>query len=131
MKYIKSHKIFGSDMDKVTDQIRDIKDMFLELKDVGFNIGYDIRNSNNFEIEIGYNSDDYQVGHYNNHTFTMKDDLKEFLFRIKDYMNGWKMKIHSNHGYLYILDDGRISSVGHTLTERYPGLTRLKINFSK
>ena len=80
----------------------ELKDMALELTDMGFNVqifkdgphllnvGQDAKNDDDNIRIIIINS--------NRNNFTMKTDVKEFLFRTIDYMkdNGYKYDTHSN-----------------------------------
>lgn len=63
--------------------------------------------------------------------FNIGGDLKESLFRVKEFMSDWKMLINSNHGWVYLTDDGRVLTSGHTVTPNYPKFTKLDIIFSK
>ena len=103
----------------------EIKDMALELTDMGFNVQiFKDRQEVDDSIRI-------IINHKNN--FTMKTDVKEFLFRVIGYMedNGYKYDTHSNYGKLYFVEDGRIIISGGEARPNYPRFTMINILFKK
>jgi hypothetical protein len=103
----------------------ELKDMALELTDIGYNVQiFKDRQETDDNIRI-------IINHTNN--FTMKTDVKEFLFRAIGYMkdNGYKYDTHSNFGRLYFVEDGRIIISGGEARERYPSFTMINILFKK
>jgi hypothetical protein len=103
----------------------ELKDMALELTDIGYNVQiFKDRQETDDNIRI-------IINHINN--FTMKTDVKEFLFRAIGYMkdNGYKYDTHSNFGRLYFVEDGRIIISGGEARERYPSFTMINILFKK
>ena len=105
----------------------ELKDMALELTDIGFNIEiYDLGfvYNRNAEIIITINK-------VNN--FTMTPLLKDFLFRAIDYMkeNGYKLHSHSNYGRLHFNEDGRIILTSGEARENRPPFTMINITFKK
>ena len=103
----------------------ELKDMALELTDMGYNVQiFKDRQETDDNIRI-------IINHTNN--FTMKTDVKEFLFRAIGYMkdNGYKYDTHSNFGRLYFVEDGRIIISGGEARERYPSFTMINILFKK
>lgn len=115
----------------------ELKDMALELTDMGFNVqifkdgphllnvGQDAKNDDDNIRIIIINS--------NRNNFTMKTDVKEFLFRTIDYMkdNGYKYDTHSNYGRLHFTEDGRIIISSGEAREIYPSFTMINILFKK
>ncbi len=108
----------------------ELKDMALELTDMGFNVQIfkdkdtipGPEADDNILIIITYKGN-----------FTMKTDVKEFLFRSIGYMkdNGYVYDSHSNMGRLYFVEDGRIILSSGEARERYPSFTMIKILFKK
>ena len=95
MKYLKTFEsLYESPL------IIELKDMALELTDVGFKVEVfkDGTNTTNNIIVI--------ITHTNN--FTIKSDVKEFLFRATGYMKdkGYEHDTHSNWGSLFLTEDG-------------------------
>jgi hypothetical protein len=119
MRYLKTFESLGEE-----SLILDLKDMALELIDLGFNI----------QISRGYKNDDgIRIIITHKDKFTMKTDVKEFLFRSIGYMedNGYKYDTHSNYGRLYFIEDGRIIISSGEARERYPRFTMINITFKK
>lgn len=103
----------------------ELKDMALELTDMSYNVQiFKDQQISNDNIRI-------IINHTNN--FTMKTDVKEFLFRAIGYMkdNGYKYETHSNYGRLHFVEDGRIIISGGEARERYPSFTMINILFKK
>ena len=103
----------------------ELKDMALELTDMGYNVQiFKDQQISNDNIRV-------IITHKGN--FTMKTDVKEFLFRTIGYMedNGYKYDTHSNYGKLYFVEDGRIIISGGEARERYPSFTMINILFKK
>ena len=100
----------------------ELKDMALELSDMGYNVQIHRDEIDNIRVIIK---------HTNNYSFTMKSDVKEFLFRSIDYMkgNGYVYDTHSNYGRLYFTEDNRIIISGGEARERYPSFTMIDILF--
>ena len=104
----------------------ELKDMALELTDMGFNVQIfkdkdtipGPETDDNILIIIKYKGN-----------FTMKTDVKEFLFRAIGYMkdNGYVYDSHSNFGRLYFVEDGRIILSSGEAREGYPSFTMIKI----
>jgi hypothetical protein len=128
MKYLKTFEsLYESPL------IIELKDMALELTDVGFKVEVfkDGTNTTNNIIVI--------ITHTNN--FTIKTDVKEFLFRATGYMKdkGYEHDTHSNFGSLFLTEDGKIilpfakNDDGFTLeiTEDFPLFTMINILFKK
>ena len=108
----------------------ELKDMALELTDMGFNVQI----FKDKETIPGPEADDnilIIITYKGN--FTMKTDVKEFLFRSIGYMkdNGYVYDSHSNMGRLYFVEDGRIILSSGEARERYPSFTMIKILFKK
>ena len=108
----------------------ELKDMALELTDMGFNVQIfkdkdtipGPEANDNILIIITYKGN-----------FTMNTDVKEFLFRVIGYMkdNGYVYDSSSNMGRLYFVEDGRIILSCGEARERYPSFTMIKILFKK
>ena len=124
MKYLKTFEsLYESPL------IIELKDMALELTDVGFKVEVfkDGTNTTNNIIVI--------ITHTNN--FTIKSDVKEFLFRSTGYMKdkGYEHDTHSNWGSLFLTED----EIRHkiiipklfTVTEDFPIFTMINILFKK
>ena len=124
MKYLKTFEsLYESPL------IIELKDMALELTDVGFKVEVfkDGTNTTNNIIVI--------ITHTNN--FTIKSDVKEFLFRATGYMKdkGYEHDTHSNWGSLFLTED----EIRHkiiipklfTVTEDFPIFTMINILFKK
>ena len=103
----------------------ELKDMALELTDMGFNVQIfkdRPEADDSIRVIITYKGN-----------FTMKTDVKEFLFRTIDYMkdNGYGYDTHSNFGRLHFVEDGRIIISSGEARERYPSFTMINILFKK
>lgn len=100
----------------------ELKDMALELTDMGYNVQIS-------RDKIGSDNIRVIITHTNN--FTMKSDVKEFLFRSIDYMkdNGYVYDTHSNYGRLYFTEDNRIIISSGEARERYPSFTIINFLF--
>ena len=117
--------------------ILDLKDMALELIDMGYNVQIledeDMYGSD-FKKWKGQETDDkIRIIINNRNNFTMKTDVKEFLFRAIGYMedNGYIETTHSNFGKLHFTEDGRIILSSGEVRERYPSFTQINILFKK
>ena len=100
--------------------------MALELTDVGFKVEIfkDGTNTTDNIIVI--------ITHTNN--FTIKTDVKEFLFRATGYMKdkGYEHDTHSNWGSLFLTEDGKIIIPKlFEITEDFPLFTMINILFKK
>ena len=124
MKYLKTFEsLYESPL------IIELKDMALELTDVGFKVEVfkDGTNTTNNIIVI--------ITHTNN--FTIKSDVKEFLFRATGYMKdkGYEHDTHSNWGSLFLTEDvirhKIIIPKLFTVTEDFPIFTMINILFKK
>lgn len=120
MRYLKTFESV-----KEESLILDLKDMALELIDSGFNVSVyndPIGDTGNILVKI-----------VNRKNFTMNATVKEFIFRITDYMkdNGYKFDSHSNFGRLHLIEDGRIIISSGEARERYPSFTMINITFKK
>jgi len=120
MRYLKTFESLNEE-----SILLDLKDMALELNDLGFNIDVyndTIANTGNILVKIVHSRN-----------FTMGPLLKEFIFRITDYMkeNGYKFESHSNFGRLHLVEDGRIILTSGEARERYPSFTMINITFKK
>lgn len=124
MKYLKTFEsLYESPL------IIELKDMALELTDVGFKVEVfkDGTNTTNNIIVI--------ITHTNN--FTIKSDVKEFLFRATGYMKdkGYEHDTHSNWGSLFLTEDGIRHKIIipklFTVTEDFPIFTMINILFKK
>lgn len=118
MKYLKTFESLNEE-----SLILDLKDMALELNDSGFNIAVyndPIANTGNILVKIVHSKN-----------FTMSSSVKEFIFRITDYMkeNGYKFESHSNFGKLHLVEDGRIILTSGEAREKYPSFTMINITF--
>lgn len=107
-------------------QIVELKEMALELTDMGYNVQIfkDRQETDNSVRVIITHRDD----------FTMKSDVKDFLFRAIGYMeeNGFNFDTHSNYGRLHFSEDGsRIILSSGEARERYPSFTIINILFKK
>lgn len=131
MKHLKSFKVFESGdylPMEGTEIWYNLNDMLLELEDIGY--GTEVTDmSNKDEHVIGVQIDKRDENGVS--SFKMNNDIKDVLFRLKDFMSDWKMIINSNRNYLYLTDDGRvIGSFGNPNTN-WPTFTKLTIIFSK
>lgn len=120
MKYLKTFESLNEE-----SILLDLKDMALELNDLGFNIAVyndTITNTGNILVKIVHSKN-----------FTMTPSVKEFIFRITDYMkeNGYGFDSHSNFGRLHLVEDGRIILTSGEARERYPLFTMINITFKK
>lgn len=124
MKYLKTFEsLYESPL------IIELKDMALELTDVGFKVEIfkDGTNTTNNIIVI--------ITHTNN--FTIKTDVKEFLFRATNYMKdkGYEHDTHSNWGSLFLTEDGIRHKIIipklFEITEDFPLFTMINILFKK
>jgi hypothetical protein len=126
MKYLK--KIFeSSDEESI---VLDLKDMSLDLNDSGFNIEVfedTAFNTGNIVVKIVHNKRSFRE------YFKMTPLLKEFIFRITDYMkdNGYEYDTHSNYGRLYLTNDDRIILSSGEVRENRPPFTMINITFKK
>ena len=113
----------------------ELKDMALELTDMGFNV--QIFKDGPHLLNVGQDAknddDNIRIILINRNNFTMKTDVKEFLFRTIDYMkdNGYKYDTHSNYGRLHFTEDGRIIISSGEAREIYPSFTMINILFKK
>lgn len=113
----------------------ELKDMALELTDMGFNI--QIFKDGPHLLNVGQdakdNEDNIRIIIIKRDNFTMKTDVKEFLFRAIGYMkdNGYKYDTHSNFGKLHFTEDGRIILSSGEAREKYPSFTMINILFKK
>lgn len=113
----------------------ELKDMALELTDMGFNI--QIFKDGPHLLNVGQDAknddDNIRIIIIKRDNFTMKTDVKEFLFRAIGYMeeNGYHFDTHSNNGKLYFVTDGRIILSSGEARERYPSFTMINILFKK
>ena len=107
-------------------QIIELKDMSLELTDMGYNVQiFKDRQETDDNIRV-------IITHGDN--LTMKTDVKEFLFRAIAYMkdNGYKYDTHSNYGRLHFSEDGgRIILSSGEARPNYPRFTMINILFKK
>lgn len=131
MKHLKSFKLFESDdylPMEGTEIWHDLNDMLLELEDIGYGTEVnDMSNKDEYVVGIQIDKrDDNGVS-----SFKINSDIKDALFRLKDFMIGWKMIIHSNHSYLYLTDDGRVIGSFGNPNPNWPTFTKLTIVFSK
>jgi hypothetical protein len=113
----------------------ELKDMALELTDMGFNV--QIFKDGPHLLNIGQNAkdgeDNIRIIIINRNNFTMTSDVKEFLFRAIGYMkdNGYRYDTHSNFGKLHFTEDNRIIISSGETRERYPSFTIINILFKK
>lgn len=109
--------------------ILDLKDMALELIDMGWNI--QIFKDNPKQIGSDVEFDVRVIIKYKN-KFTMKDELKDFIFRALGYMkeNGYEFETNSNMGRLNFVTDRIIISIGE-VRSNYPSFTMINILFKK
>jgi len=120
MKYLKTYEsIYES------PYVIELKEMALELTDMGYNVQIfkdRQETDNNVRVIITHRDD-----------FTMKSDVKDFLFRAIGYMeeNGFNFDTHSNYGRLYFVTDGRIILSSGEARERYPSFKMINILFKK
>jgi hypothetical protein len=122
MKYLKTFESLG-----LESIILDLKDMALELIDLGFNI-------NVYDLGFVYNQNaDVIVTINKPNNFTMTPLLKDFIFRIAYYMkdNGYEFHSHSNFGRLNLTEDGRIILTSGEARENRPPFTMINITFKK
>jgi len=120
MRYLKTFESLGEE-----SIILDLKDMALELIDSEFNVSVyndPIGDTGNILVKIVHSRN-----------FTMTPSVKDFIFRITDYMkdNGYKFDSHSNFGRLHLVEDGRIIISSGEARERYPSFTMINITFKK
>lgn len=125
MKYLKTFESLYEN-----PLVIELKDMALELTDMGFNVQIfkdkdtipGPEANDNILIIITYKGN-----------FTMNTDVKEFLFRVIGYMkdNGYVYDSSSNMGRLYFVEDGRIILSCGESRERYPSFRMIKILFKK
>lgn len=121
MRYLKTFESLGEE-----SIILDLKDMALELiDDLGFNVEVyndPIGDTGNILVKIVHRKN-----------FTMTPSVKDFIFRITDYMkeNGYEFDSHSNFGRLHLVEDGRIIISSGEARERYPSFTMINITFKK
>lgn len=131
MKHLKSFKLFESEdflPIEGTKTWNDLNDILLELEDIGYST----------EVTDMSNKDEYVIGiqickrdSRGVSSFKITSDIKDVLFRLRDFMSEWKMLINSNRNYLYLTGDGRvIGSFGNPNTN-WPTFTKLDIIFSK
>ena len=134
MKYLKTFESLYEN-----PLVIELKDMALELTDMGFNVQIfkdkdtipGPEADDNILIIITYIPRAFAWVQGN---FTMKTDVKEFLFRAIGYMkdNGYGYDTHSNFARLYFTeDDGRIILSSGEARERYPSFTMINILFKK
>ena len=124
MKYLKTFESLYESL-----LIIELKDMALELTDVGFKVEIfkDGTNTTNNIVVI--------ITHTNN--FTIKTDVKEFLFRATNYMKdkGYEHDTHSNWGSLFLTEDGIRHKIIipklFEITEDFPLFTMINILFRK
>ena len=111
--------------------ILDLKDMALELIDMGYNV--QILEDGWIKWKGQETDDKIRIIINNRNDFTMKTDVKEFLFRTIGYMkdNGYIETTHSNFGKLHFTEDGRIILSSGEVRERYPSFTQINILFKK
>lgn len=113
----------------------ELKDMALELTDMGFNV--QIFKDGPHLLNVGQDAknddDNIRIILINRNNFTMKTDVKDFLFRSIGYMkdNGYGYDTHSNNGRLHFTEDGRIILSSGEARERYPSFTMINILFKK
>jgi hypothetical protein len=120
MKYLKTFESLYEN-----PLVIELKDMALELTDSDYNVQIfkDKQEvDDNIRIIITYKGN-----------FTMKTDVKDFLFRVIGYMkdNGYKYYTHSNYGRLYFTEDGRVILSSGEAREKYPTFTMINILFKK
>jgi len=138
MKYLKTFEsLYESPL------VIELKDMALELTDMGFNVQifkdgpHLFQFQDKFYLNIGHDAknddDNIRIIIINRNNFTMKTDVKEFLFRAIGYMkdNGYKYDAHSNFGKLHFTEDNRIILTSGEARERYPTFTMINILFKK
>ena len=109
----------------------ELKDMALELTDMGYNVQIF---KDRQEVAFSIPSDDnIRIIITRGNKFTMKTDVKDFLFRAIGYMkdNGYGYDTHSNFGRLHFVEDGRIIISGGAAREGYPSFTMINILFKK
>lgn len=130
MKYLKTFEsLYESPL------VLELKDMALELTDIGFNI--QIFKDGPHLLNIGQDAKDddsnIRIIIINRNNFTMKTDVKEFLFRAIGYMkdNGYGYDSHSNFGRLHFTEDGRVIISSGEAREKYPTFTMINILFKK
>jgi len=115
--------------------VLELKDMALELTDIGYNI--QIFKDGPHLLNIGHDAKDddsnIRIIINNRNNFTMNTDVKDFLFRAIGYMkeNGYKYDTHSNFGRLHLTEDGRIILTSGEAREKYPTFTMINILFKK
>lgn len=107
MKHLKSYKIFESNKEDIISNLRDI---CLELEDIGFKFHLNKDSVENIIEFVIYNEDKYP-----SNKFKFTDDLSEVLNRIYQYMRelGWYSHLWYNLGgsirkKFYIRPDGRM-----------------------
>lgn len=111
-------------------QIVELKEMALELTDMGYNVQISKDNPKQTSSGVDF---DVRVIITHRDDFTMKSDVKDFLFRAIGYMeeNGYHFDIHSNNGKLYFVTDGRIILSSSEARPNYPSFTMINILFKK
>lgn len=104
MKHLKSYKIFESNKE---DIVSDLRDICLELEDIGFLF--------NFNQDSNENTIEYIIHKKDSTRFTFSDDVTEAVDRIYQYMRelGWYSHLSYNLGgglrkKFYIRPDGRM-----------------------
>jgi hypothetical protein len=121
MRYLKTFESLSEE-----SIILDLKDMALELiDDLGFNVEVyndPIGDTGNILVKIVHRKN-----------FTMTPSVKDFIFRITDYMkeNGYEYDSHSNFGRLHLVEDGRVIISSGEAREKYPSFTMINITFKK
>lgn len=111
----------------ISSLINELKDMALELTDLGYNVQV----SNEKYVGVYSTLDYFIVVIRRGDKFTMTNDVKDFLFRSIGYMKdkGYKYDTHSNYGRLYFTEDDRIIISSGEAREKYPSFTMIKISF--
>jgi hypothetical protein len=115
MRYLKLFEDLNSDT-----FILDLRDILLDLKDIGFNTSvYKPYMDNTIKIDINNRGGN----------FKMSQDLIDALFRISNYVidNGYKCDILSNLGRLYIMNDRVVSASGVISKNGYHSFTVINI----
>lgn len=113
-------------------QIIELKEMALELTDMGYNV--QIFKDNPRQSSKSSNVDfDVRVIITHRDNFTMNSDVRDFLFRATNFMeeNGYTFDTHSNYGRLHFVTDGRIIISSGEAREKYPSFTMINILFIK
>jgi len=115
--------------------ILDMRDMSVDLIDMGWYIEI-FKEDNSIFSNIGYidGKDNIRLFITKDGNFTMKEELKGFLFRIVNYMKDSGYEIsnsNSNRGSLHFTKDDRIIITGGEARQNYPSFTMISILFSK